>query len=311
MTEYIQCRKCKYWVLNNDKFCPHCGIRYPYIAKSPLLCIKLPGFIIAGHAFFYVIVELFTKYTVQLSRLFISLGGFSLVSALSGFFIDKSLKKKIIRSKKYLLKDEENIHIRIKDIKERIEKIKQIRKKLTDQEKTEKSSSLIKILDDTDAFFNDYLMKYSGELWKIELIRWKNILEPIEYTWKRDDYDKLEKHLEVLKHTRGIGEELEQKWAKDPYSDTQKGIMILSNLRELIEGCEKFYKAILARQAKLVIKDVSPIDDKAHELKAAKESGGYSEIFNSKKDLLTFFSSFEELEREFDRLEAEKELISE
>ncbi|MBN2533218.1 MAG: hypothetical protein JXB88_10020 [Spirochaetales bacterium] len=311
MTEYIQCRICKYWVLNNDKYCPHCGILHPYKEKSPLLSIKFPGFIIAGHVCVYGIVELFTKYTIQLPRLFISMGGFSLLSVLSGLLIDIRLKKRLTRSKKYLLKDEENIHIRIKDIKERIEKIKQIRKKLTDREKTDKSSTLVKILDDTGNFFDDYLMKYSGELWKIELIRWKNILEPLEFTWKTDDYDTLEKHLEVLKQTKDIGVKLEKKWAKDPYSDTQKGIMILGNLRELIEGCEKFYKAILARQAKLVIKDVSPIDDKAHELRSARDPGGYSEIFNSKKDLLTFFSSFEELEREFDRLEAEKELISE
>ena len=61
----------------------------------------------------------------------------------------------------------------------------------------------------------------------------------------------------------------------------------------------------------MVIKDVSPINDKARELQIENEPGGYTEIFNSKKDLLTFFTSFEELENEFDRLDAEKELILE
>ena len=98
LTEYIQCRNCQYWVLDNDKHCPHCGIKHPYKEKSPLLCIKLPGIILAGHICFYFIIELFTKYTIELSKLLLSMGGSVVITGLSGFLIDIKLKKQLHKS---------------------------------------------------------------------------------------------------------------------------------------------------------------------------------------------------------------------
>jgi len=311
LNEYIICRSCSFRVRKKTKFCPNCGIRHPEKHRSPFFAIKLPILAIIFHAIFFFIVENFTKYSVYYPFFLPSIGISIIIAALFGLIYDGRSKRRIVLSKKYLKKDEEAINTRIKDIKERIAKIQQIMKQVKADLKSENTQTMLKILDDTKKLFMEYHIKYSGELWKLELIRWKNTLEHIESNWKKADYKELVLRLELLKEAKLKGIYLLDTWNENEYAKSKEGKAIILYLYELIDGCSQFHEAILAREAKLLINDISPLDDKVREIKSVNGTDSYSVLFNAKNDVLTFFTDYEELEKEFDRLEAEKELAVE
>jgi hypothetical protein len=306
--QHIQCRICGYWILITDKSCPNCGTRHPVRKKNPLYMVKLPLISLTGHAGFYALVEVFTTFTAFSPLFALSAGTMFVVSLLFGFLIDRRRMTTERKTRKYLVKDEENIHVRINDIKERIRKINQIKDHTQDGIDPEKKKSMLRILGETETFFQNYLLKFTGELWKLELIRWKNAIEPIEYDWKKSNYEELTKRAEELVKLKDAGLQIRKNWDDHLFAQSRNGKMIIEKIDELLVGCTKFYEAILARQAKLVINDVSPITEKASEIHSQRNPAVYMELFSSKRDIMTFFSAFEDLEKEFDRLEAEEEL---
>jgi hypothetical protein len=114
--------------------------------------------------------------------------------------------------------------------------------------------------------------------------------------------------LKKLKTALSEAEKIRKKWSGGRIMETEEGKGIAKQFEDSIALCNRFYEAILARQAKLAINDVSPLDEKSRELITSAKSDEYAGLFDARNDVTSFTAAFEELEAEFDRLEAEEEL---
>ena len=112
----------------------------------------------------------------------------------------------------------------------------------------------------------------------------------------------------ALKKAIQAGEKLKDKYNQDPLSKTKDGKDALKKLKQALTVCDRFYEGLTARQAKLAINDVSPVEETAKKLEVASNQETHENLFDAKSDVSSFITAFEELEGEFDRIEAEDKL---
>ena len=305
---YVQCRICGYWVQDTDLNCSNCGHKYPYKKKPTYWSLISLGLSLGIHGLFYLLVITSHLFILILSVFLTSLAGMSLLFFLIGSFVDLKIKKGEIICKKYLINDENNINDRTINIDKRIDKIQEVRKRILSGEKSKKMDSMSKLLDNAENLLINYKNRYKIELWKIALIRWKNTLEPIEFEWQQSNYLECNNRLESLNKATAAGKTLLNEYSKNELSKISEAKNTISDFKDAIAICNKFYEGLTARQAKLAINDVSPLEDKSQDLKITSNKEDYAELFNARSDVTSFVNAFEELESEFDRLEAEDNL---
>ncbi|RPJ05147.1 MAG: hypothetical protein EHM28_12675 [Spirochaetaceae bacterium] len=305
--KYVKCQYCGFFLLDSERVCPDCGHRNPAKPPSAAWGVMLPFLALLVYLFVYIITLLSPEYRINLLWFFSSFLGVMIAAIIAGRKIDKLQRKDKIVSKKYLSGDEANIHKRIDEIKNRIEKLSTVRTNIKEGKKSEKMKSMLVLLDNAEEMLLKYEGKYRAELWKIGVIRYKNTLEPVEHDWQKLDYQGCIDRMKDLKDAISRGEALKTTQTTDPLSKTREGKEVVRELASALKICDQFFEGLTARQAKLAIKDISPVDEtaKKKELETGMDDNS---LFNTQSDVSTFVSAFEELESEFDRLEAEEKL---
>ncbi|MBN1525432.1 MAG: hypothetical protein JW904_13165 [Spirochaetales bacterium] len=305
---FLQCRFCGFWLQTTERICPNCGHRDPLKPFGPFWKI----FLVFLNLSIFLIIFLFTLispvYKVNPLTFFITLCSVSSVLFIIGSILDKQMKKEKITAKNYLKSDETNIHSRIQEITSRNEKLNIVRNNIKEGKKTDKMKSMSLLIDNAEQLLMKYRGRYEVELWKIEIIRWKNSLEPIEAEWTKLDYQGCIKRMEALKKAIQAGEQLKTTYTENTLSKTPDGKAALKSLKQALAVCDRFYEGLTARQAKLAINDVSPVDETAAKQEVAQNQETHENLFNAKSDVTSFITAFEELEGEFDRIEAEDKL---
>ena len=308
---FVQCRICKYWVPDDEIYCPNCGHKSPYKKPPTFWSLILFFASLISHGIFYLTILFSFEYALDF---YIFMGSLVIVSLSLlgvGLRIDLYLRKVEKTCKKYLIDDEHNIAKRIKDIEERISKIDNVRERVMASEQSDKTASMLTLLENAHTLLVSYRNRYQLEFWKIALIRWKNSLEPIEFEWQKCNYNECTEKMEALARAVAEGKQFVSEYSENALAGIPEGSNVIGDFHEALAVCSKFNEGLLARQARLAINDVSPLEERSKDLKTAAGKENYKELFNARSDVSSFVEAFEELEAEFDRLEAEEQLALE
>ncbi|MFP4112873.1 MAG: hypothetical protein ACOC2Y_00620 [Spirochaetota bacterium] len=303
---YGECRCCGFWVLDRDRHCPDCGCRFPIRARRHLFVWFLPGAALVGLALFYAVVALLPSYQPRFLA-FAQIGAGLLVAGLLiGLIVDKALYGRDRFVDRSLKGDERNVGERIRDIDNRVRRIGQVRMKALAGKESDKQRSMLDLMDNAQAMLERYRDRYEIELWKIEVLRWKNTLEPIAFQWQQADYNTCDRKLDELSAAIEAAGALLERYRSHRLSDLDEAEAVMDDISEYLDHCHSFYEGITARQAKLAINDDSPADPRV----ATVASSGTAEetLLRSRNDVASFVHAFEDLENEFDRIDADDSL---
>ena len=308
---YGKCRSCGFWVLDKDPVCPDCGCRFPIKKPSAVFKLVLPAVAVVGLALFYLIVALIPAYHLRMSTFWIVSAVGVVAVFIIGAIIDSALYGRDRFTARNLRTEQENVKERMRNIRDRIEKIHQVRASAHAGKESEKQKSMLALLDNAEKMLDQYRERYEIELWKLEVIRWKNTLEPIAFEWQQADYDRCGRKLEQLQHAIDNAKSIKEKYESSPLASIDEAKKVIANVDEYIEICHKFYEGITARQAKLAINDVTPLDAQLTHGDMLSDQRDQGILLQSRDDVDRFVQAFEGLENEFDRIEADERIQSE
>lgn len=151
---------------------------------------------------------------------------------------------------------------------------------------------------------------YSLKLLEVEAARWQNKLAPLIYGLDGLTFEQNENRLKAAESAGREGLALREK------AEGLRGLLggreefeeFTRKLGETLASCEKIREALVGRQALLVLKGVSPLEDALREQHAAALGPDVIEVFNLQVSLTDFSTSFDELEDEYRRLREEADV---
>ena len=154
--------------------------------------------------------------------------------------------------------------------------------------------------------------RYELQAKKIELVRLQNDVSPYLFALHRLNEFETENGLATIEYSKQEINKIRQNLTnyiaiEFPAGTLPEKLSFLAQLRETEDSCEKLREALLSRQAARALQNISPIEENL-KLPNAKEIAHAAETFSIQTNLTDFGDSFEELEREYRRLQTESEV---
>jgi hypothetical protein len=158
---------------------------------------------------------------------------------------------------------------------------------------------------------NSQAARYELKKQEIRLVNLQNDASPYLFKLHRLSEIETENGLETIANTKTEIKEIRRHLtdfaAIDfPGKSADEKQNFLSQLAETENSCEKLREALLSKQAARALQNLSPIEENI-KLTNTKEIAHATETFNIETSLTDFSESFDELEREYQRLQSEIE----
>lgn len=325
---YRRCYDCRFWIGKDERYCPNCGLIRPEERQPPDDYLTSVAKYPRNHGCFIAtmtLVVLFGTEIILLSVTGARIDGGLLVllmlvltpTIIIGGF--KLLKRLAVTppaveqySSRNLRQSEGTIGQRLKEIKERRERISSVLARAKGGA-GEQWEGVRKTLAGALETLDRHRVQYALKQVEVEAVRWQNSLTPLHYGWEALTYESAERRLKALDDASRTGTDL-----KSRLEGERKAAGTLPELEELsrrvdetLESCRKMHDGLVARQAVLALKGVSPLGDAASAPPAPVAGRREMEVFNIQTAITDFSSSFTELEAEYARLRAEDEVAEE
>ena len=214
MMRYRQCRSCSFWVTRGERFCTNCGVHRPYQSgrgqrSAWLVFTTMLGGVLGGSVFYRPGSSLLVYGCIAgcATGLAWGLGLFAEVSAiLQGRRRAPSLQTSELR-----------LAGRLAEILHTKRQVRDLLGRLRAEACTAASGQLLTILRKAEGAVERAMRRYTAELAKLELIRWRNGLEPLlaqpppdgPHANPRERLDEIHRHRErghrLLAAWRGAG----------------------------------------------------------------------------------------------------------
>lgn len=321
-------------VTRENDHCPDCGLIRP-LEKPPVKidpkasasqmgvagCLGSIGWVVLSFIIYASAINSqqnpYSSYTRETDRIV----GLFLLSILVGPIVIAVLsvmkhKKNVAPSpspqevKPNLRSSEQLIKKRISEITVRVNQIKSVLGK-ADKSEGEQWEQVRRTLKSTLKTLQQQHTRYSAKLLEIEVVRWQNKLPPLIADEDTLTYELIEKRLVSVKAALQEGQR-----ARTTLQQLRKSIGPTSDIEELsnrvdetISSCSKLQDALIGRQAVLALKGVSPIQESAIQTSKPISALRQMEAFNTQVAITDFSSSFQKLEAEYVRLQAEEEVV--
>lgn len=315
-----------------DEFCANCGIIAPARQFSPTpahsnLTVKILGntsfrigfalilmFLILFAATYFSFFDIF-ELGNYIFLFFISLIIGFLTAFLSTYCIREWIKAGMnrIRPKKKgsLTSAHKIIELRLGELNERIGRIDLVLSQIKETD-GRNLQEVRKTLLTARSLVSEQSARYEIQAKKIEMARLQNGVRPFLNNLHRLSDREAEHGLRAIEKTQNEIGRLRQNQTNDLSIEFPKAVQpardgFLMQLRETEESCGKLREALLSKQATRAVRGISPIEENLH----TPDSGDIAhalEIFNIESTLTDFSESFEDLETEYKRLRAEKEV---
>lgn len=105
------------------------------------------------------------------------------------------------------------------------------------------------------------LRRYEVELWRVDLARWRNRLEPIAATWTTASHDACEAMLPLLLEIVHDAKRMKSRWLQQELSGERGAGLTLAALDDGLTGCEALRQALLVRQAQTLTEGSPGVDE--------------------------------------------------
>lgn len=308
-----KCVNCKFFIIKSDSICPNCGLSEPIIELHQNETVATDmGYLYAGIAAFAV--SIIVAFISQKISIVITASIFILSFLICTMIILERTSRKETHNRfsKEGFKDKEKIiEKRISELLKRFQNIETILAKIKETDSRNLQNIRSRLLEAREIIVGQFA-RYELQAKKIEAVRLQNILSPYLVNWNRLNEYETENGLVTIANTQHeiskIREVLTDSEAdKFPEKFLPEKLNFIAQLDETEMNCEKLREALLSRQAARALQDISPIEESL-KLPNADEIIHAAETFNIQTTLTDFSESFEELEREYQRLKAEENI---
>lgn len=308
-----KCVNCDFFVSESDLICPNCGLSEPKIklGKNKHSSGDV-NYLYAGIAAFAIACLYgFLFQTALLSDIVAIFLILLVIFAIIIFaYSEKQYEKESLRrfSDSGFLAKKKIIQKRLLELNNRQENIKTVLSKIKLTDSANLQSVRSKLLKAQEIVSSQFA-RYELQAKKIELVRLQNNLAPYLADWKNLDEFQTENGLVTIENTKQEIEKIKQVWATDEFSEnvlTEKE-NFFEQLSETVNSSERLREALLSRQAVRALQSVSTIEENL-KLPNADLIVHAAETFNIQTTLTDFSESFDELEREYQRLKAEENI---
>ena len=198
---------------------------------------------------------------------------------------------------------------RLSDLDKRIKQVDLILARITENAGQQLNNMRPKLLE-ARKIASDQFARYEFQKQKIALVRLQNGVSPYLIGWSRLNEYETENGLVTIKNTKQkinkIRQYLVNTTANESFDNTlSEKRFFLAQLDETEKSFEQLREALLSRQAVRALQEISPMEEN---LKLSNADGivHATETFNIQTTLTDFSESFDELEREYQRLKAEE-----
>lgn len=154
--------------------------------------------------------------------------------------------------------------------------------------------------------------RYELQSKKIELTRLQNNVSPYLNSLHHLNEYEAANGLSEIENTKHEMEKIRHNLTSYHAIEFPKSVQMekesfLSQIKETEESCDKLREALISQQATNALRGISPIEENIH-APSSKEIAHAVETFNIQTTLTDFSESFEELENEYRRVQAESDV---
>ena len=315
-----KCENCGFYVRQDDEFCLNCGLRNP--GKSiGTTSFQLKRFIV----FDFLATLLFFSFFAIISFPRVNLFDAFLLSIVIGSFLAAAGEytnsyfqyrhedfQRAVKNPNSLKTKEKIIKERVSELTERGQEIDTVLGKIKATDSRNLQEVRAKLLSAQEIVMSQ-LARYEMQKRKIELVRLQNGISPYLSGFQNLNESDTNRSLAKIENTRQEIDKIRWNLTLDGENDLPERVLpekeqFLAQLEETEESCEKLREAILSLEAARALQNIQPVDENL-QLTEAKDIAQATESFNIETTLTDFSESFEELEREYERLQTENEAV--
>lgn len=324
-----KCVNCEFYVKRNDKFCYNCGIKFPFKEFTQVSpnTLKIKRFV-SSFSLKIILSVLFTTFILFAATdfdvsgiaylrdwilVFIFIIGIA-VPLLSLYLIDKWCDRRIypMRTKTpfNLSSRSKLIEERLSDLHKRVRTIDSVLSQINENSGDELRATVPKLLSAREMVTSQFA-RYELQKQKIELVRLQNSVSPYLFSLHRLNAHETDHGLAAIETTKREIDQIRRSLTsyaaiEFPAQTAAEKENFLTQLNETDASCEHLREALLSKQAARALQGIAPIEENL-KLPGMKDLAHSAETFNLQATLTDFTESFDELEREYQRVRAESE----
>ena len=252
MMHYRRCRSCSFWVTRGEGFCTNCGVYRPFQSgrgqrSAWLVFTTMLGGVVGGGVFYRPDSSLFLYGCIAgcATGLAWGLGLFAEVSAiLQGRHRSPTLRSSELR-----------LTGRLAELLQTGRQVRDLVSRLRGETGSPATGQLLAALRKAESAVERAVRSYTAELAKLELIRWRNGLEPLllppgsGFGQSRERLDELHRH-------RQHGRRLLGTWHAAGLDASESG----NTVRELqgwLDICDRLIERAIAEQAHATLNSIA------------------------------------------------------
>ena len=300
---YRQCRSCSFWVGPADRFCANCGTVRPYQSgrahrSAWLVFTTVLGGVLGGSVFYRSMDNAFLLYGCIAGCVTGLAWGLGLFGEVAAILLDR-------RRAPSLQSSELQLTERMAEIQGTRRQLQDLQRRLGTEPQSAAQAFLAPLLQQADAAVERAARRYAGELAKLELIRWRNGLEPIALPQSpAASYNEQCARLDAIAAHRERGRRLLRKWSAQRLGADDRGRRPVEQLRRWLAACDRIVERLIAAQAQRTLGRIA-----AAELVPAPTSAVERELSRLRAaDVELAPDELEEVQYALDRLHAKEQL---
>ena len=249
---YRQCRSCSYWVMRSERFCTNCGTYRPYQSRRPhrsawLLFTTVLGGVLGGSVFSRSLDTSFLLYGCLAGCVTGLAWGLGLFGEVAAFLRDRRRSPSLQSSELQLMG-------RLAEIQQTGRRVQDLQRRLQAEGESPTAPLLAPMLSQAEAAVQRAARRYAGELAKLELIRWRNSLEPlIAPSSQGTGYHEHHDRLDALHTHRRRGRRLLRKWVAAGLGSPESGQQPVEQLRQWLATCDRIVERLIAEQVQRTV----------------------------------------------------------
>ena len=246
---YRQCRSCSFWVAPAERFCTNCGTYRPYQSgyahrSAWLLFTTVLGGVLGGSVFYRSLDHAFLLYGCLAGCVTGLAWGLGLFGEVAAIVLDR-------RRAPSLRSSELQLTGRLAEIQRTRRQLQDLQRRLQAEGESSTGLALLApMLQQAEAAVQRAARRYACELAKLELIRWRNGLEPIVASHSCggacDDHHA---RLDAIHAHRERGRGLLRKWSAEQLGADEEGHRPVQQLRGWLAVCDRIVERLIAEQA--------------------------------------------------------------
>jgi hypothetical protein len=211
-----------------------------------------------------------------------------------------------LRKKDCLKNNEIRVRDRLSELADREAKLQKIQSNMRKSPVAESLTTTQALIDNTLPLIARMKARYLSEAWRISIVRWNNQIEPVLSRNQDERRTMIEKDIESVQSYIDKTAKLRNTLKENKYLGVEMSINnMLVEVEELTSLAKEMLQLLFSEQTRMTLKDLSPLSSTNY----ASKMEIYRNTFNTSKETMMLKKSLDELQSEYDRIDAEDFLV--